>query len=485
MKRLISVLMLAAALFLTARAVSAHPMGNFAICHYSRLEAGRGKLHLRYVLDMAEIPTVTEKATLDSNHDGAISTAETAAYLAAKSEDLRAHLALTVGGKAAPLHVTDSDLRFAPGAGGLQTMKIRLDMEAILPATGAVTYRDGNYPARTGWKEIIALSGPGIVLQDTSVPTTDRSGELSVYPKEIIPPQDIEARFTVMPGSALGTGALSTAPRAVSGSGSVTPRDAFTEAIGRRRLTPGLMVLGLLIAFFWGGSHALSPGHGKTMVAAYLIGSRGTAKHAALLGLVVTITHTLGVFALGLITLFASRYVVPERLYPILSVVSGLSVCGVGLWLLYSRIRGLGHSHAHDHEHEPAHDAGHSHEPGGHHHHHLPEGAVTARTLIALGISGGIVPCPSALVVLLSAIALHRIVYGLALITSFSLGLASVLIAIGLMVVSARHWIDRLPASRLRFGDSILQRLPIASAAAVTLVGILLTVGNLRALWPV
>jgi ABC-type nickel/cobalt efflux system permease component RcnA len=248
------------------------------------------------------------------------------------------------------------------------------------------------------------------------------------------------------------------------------------------------------MAFIFGAFHALSPGHGKTMVAAYLVGSRGTAKHAALLGLVVTATHTLGVFALGLVTLFASQYIVPERLYPILSVISGLAVLGVGLWLLYSRIRGVSDSHHHHHEHD-GHDHDHSHEQHhhdlehdhhshehehdhehshGHHHHHIPEGPITVRALVALGVSGGIVPCPSALVVLLSAVALHRIAYGMALITAFSFGLASVLIVIGIAVVAAKQWINRLT-----FAGPIMQRLPILSATAITLIGIALVARGL------
>ncbi|WP_242058069.1 MULTISPECIES: nickel/cobalt transporter [Nostoc] len=231
----------------------------------------------------------------------------------------------------------------------------------------------------------------------------------------------------------------------------------FTKTLIHQQLTPTLMITGFGIAFVFGAGHALSPGHGKTMVAAYLVGSQGTPKQAILLGLVTTITHTLGVFILGIVALVASQYIVPETLYPILSLVSGLTVCGVGFWLLDRRL------YAHEHTHEDHH---HDH----HHHHHQPSKSVTNRSLIALGIAGGIVPCPSALVLLLSAIALHQAAYGVMLISAFSLGLASVLVAIGLFVVYAHQWIDRFPNSA-----KLLQNLSMVGAVVVIVTGAALT----------
>ncbi|MCP6758380.1 MAG: sulfite exporter TauE/SafE family protein [Fischerella sp. CENA71] len=225
----------------------------------------------------------------------------------------------------------------------------------------------------------------------------------------------------------------------------------LTKTLIHQQLTPTLVITGFGIAFLFGAGHALSPGHGKTMVAAYLVGSQGTPQQAVLLGLVTTVTHTLGVFILGLVVLVTSQYILPETLYPILSLLSGLTVCGVGFWLLEQRL------YAHEHHHS-------------HHHHHAPTKSVTVRSLITLGIAGGIVPCPSALVLLLSAIALHQAAYGVALISAFSLGLASVLVAIGLVVVYAHQWIDRLP-NTTRF----LQKLSILAAVAVIVTGTALT----------
>ena len=448
--------------FLAGRAAHAHPMGNFAICHYTRLQAEQDVLRLRYILDLAEIPTFVEKRLLDRDGDGTVSAGEKAGYLAAKTPELLAGLTLSVNDSAVPLAQAAADLQLTPGAGRLDTLKIILDVRAPVPQAGSgytVAYRDRNYENRTGWKEVVAVAGAGVSLRESSAPAADRSRELSAYPADAIPPQDTEARFRAVPGGET----TPAADRVAAGpTADPTPRDAFMQAIAQRELSLGLCLAGLVIAFGFGALHALSPGHGKAMVAAYLAGARGTARHALLLGGVVTFTHTAGVFLLGLATLFAAQYVVPEKLYPILGVASGLSVCGVGVWLLYRRARRLWRRWRRPNAKAAAAPA---------HHHELPDGPVTVRTLITLGVSGGIVPCPSALVVLLSAVALHRVGFGLLLITAFSLGLAAVLVALGLLVVCAGNWLERLPK-----GAALLRRLPLASAALITLIGIGLVV---------
>ncbi len=544
-KRLADIALLTLGLvFFTASGATAHPMGNFAICHDSRFTAEGGTLRLRYVLDFAEIPTVTEMEALDANHDKTVTGAEEAAYLAAKVPEWRAKLTLTIDGKPADLQPVHSELSRRPGAGGLQTLRVVTDWQAPLSvyrADHAIHYADSNYAERTGWKEISGAGGGTGQVLTGSIRSADRSAELTNYPQNEIPPQETEANFSVARSD--GPNAVIAAPPSAGSSArnTSTPQDAFTQTISTAKLTPAIILLGLGIAFIFGAFHALSPGHGKTMVAAYLVGSHGTPKHAVLLGLTVTITHTFGVFLLGFITLFASQYIVPERLYSVLSIVSGLSVFGVGVWLLATRAAGHSHehihdhshSHDHDHEHAHSHDHEHSHthdhsddaalghfhthadgtshfhtreedahsheeiEPHTHDHDHdhshenshahghfhthshggkahshaLPTGPITLKSLIALGISGGIVPCPSALVVLLSAIALHRLAFGMLLIVAFSAGLASVLIAIGIAVVSTRKWIDRIPQS-----GRIMRAAPIFSAGAITLIGAMLVI---------
>jgi len=267
---------------------------------------------------------------------------------------------------------------------------------------------------------------------------------------------------------ALSSGKTLEAPDRIADAG-------FSSLIGRHHLSALVILASLAAAFFWGMAHALSPGHGKTIVGAYLVGSRGTARHAAFLGVTVTVTHTLAVFALGLITLFASHYVPPERLFPIMSLVSGGIVLVLGLGLLGQRLRAVFGTSGH--EHGPHADVAHRH--GGRPHSHLPprcgDGGVNWRRLLALGISGGLLPCPSALVVLLGAIAFGRIGFGLLLIVAFSLGLAAVLTAIGLAFVYAGRLVQR-PLT----GGRLARVLPALSALIITGVGVGLTFAALR-----
>ena len=283
------------------------------------------------------------------------------------------------------------------------------------------------------------------------------------------------------------------------------------------QLTVPVVVGAIIAALMWGAGHALTPGHGKTIVAAYLIGGRSTPWHALYLGLTVTVTHTLGIFVLGLIALFASRYVVPEHLYPWLGAVSGFIVVGIGAGMLWNRARALRkpafvrveaehdhdhaeerdhdhalmphhhHHHDHDHLHDHDHDHDHYHDDGHHHDHdhghsHLPPGAddspVTWRSLLALGISGGILPCPSALVLLLAAVSLNRVGFGIVLVLAFSVGLAAVLTAIGLLFVKGSRLLQRLPQA-----GAWMRVLPVASAIVILIIGIGLTaeaVTNIR-----
>jgi ABC-type nickel/cobalt efflux system permease component RcnA len=226
----------------------------------------------------------------------------------------------------------------------------------------------------------------------------------------------------------------------------------FASLIARERLGGWVILASLAAALFWGAAHALSPGHGKTIITAYLVGRRGTPRHAALLGLIVTVTHTIGVFALGLITLLLSRFIVPEQLYPWLNLVSGLLVVGIGASVLRSRLRRRRRHHHQHHQHDHEHD-------------------LSRRALVAVGVSGGLLPCPSALVVLLAAISLHRVGFGLLLIVAFSAGLALTITGIGLVAVLARN-----AFGRLSFEGRALSLLPTLSALVIVAAGIGMTV---------
>lgn len=498
---------------LAARPAGAHPMGNFSINHYARFKASAGALSLRYILDFAEIPTAERMSALDQNGDGKASASEKSAYLKTEAAQFLGGLSLQVGGEQVALTPLSSDLEVRPGAGGLPTLRVWMDCRVplVLGKRLPVVYNDANFVGRTGWMEVVAVADEGYGILDSNASSADRSRELTIFPIDagVVPPRQSSATFSI---AAAGDGAATPpvqpeAPASApspSAENNQTPQNRFTQSIAERNLTPALVLWGILFALAFGAVHALSPGHGKTMVAAYLVGSRGTPRHAVLLGLVVTITHTIGVFALGFALLFASRYILPEKLFPALSALSGLLIFGVGLWLFMSRWQGLtmgqghshshdGHSHSHDdhshdghthdhgHDHDETqpHDHGHSHGVHTHSHggrahsHAVPDGPITMKTLVALGISGGIVPCPEALVVLLAAVKLHRIGYGMVLITAFSIGLAAALIAIGMLVVSARQRLSRF--DKLGEDSALVRYLPLGSAAIITLIGAALT----------
>jgi nickel/cobalt transporter (NicO) family protein len=494
---------------------NAHPLGNFTINHFARIEPHVDRIVVHYVIDMAEIPAFQELQKI--NRAAAPSSDELAEYAGQLAPQLAANLLLIVDGEPSALSVLESRATTQAGAGGLPTLRIECDLQSSRhsPAAGIAArlrFEDGNFRERLGWREIAVMTVAGIMVFDSTAFGDSVTDALKVYPEDLLaaPLNERAAAFSFTNG-AVPAGASLLKRR--DGQLSTPTRDRLAELIAVPELTPMVALAGLLIAIALGALHAMSPGHGKTVVGAYLVGSRGTARHAAFLGLTVTITHTAGVFALGLVTLFASQYVLPETLFPILSLLSGLIVVAIGGSLFIRRLRcalrdedyknrlgqELSHELGHEHDHSPdelqhhAHHRLHSHNDfdghderdgrlthshgdfvhshGGVEHSHLPPGAdggpVTWRSLLALGISGGLLPCPSALVVLLSAIALHRVGYGLLLVIAFSIGLAGTLTAVGLAFVYARSLIKRPLRSR-----RLIQILPVASALVISCAGL-------------
>jgi len=496
--------MLGAILFAAPRAADAHPMGNFSINHYARITGDKDALEIRYVLDMAEIPTFQEiqrTGIVPKVGDPSIEN-----YLRVSGEALKQHLVLKANGRPLQLEQISHDAIFPPGAGGLPTMKQGFVYRAALaPAVQSgpleVEYLDDNFPGRAGWKEVIAVANGSRPIAASSVPAQDRSHELSNYPTDLLnsPPQTLEARVTFSLGVPGATDVAAGSPLSLRANVVGTPRNAFTELIATRKMSFWFVITAVLISAALGAFHALEPGHGKTVVAAYLVGSRGKARHAVMLGLIVTASHTGGVYVLGAITLYASRYIVPERLYPWLGAVSGLIIAGLGMVLFVRRLEGAdtddhGHSHGHDYEEHPhSHGIlGHSHSHGGDQiesqvdrpgRSHSDVGSsrpavarpISRRELLALGITGGIIPCPAALVVLLGAMAVGRVGFGLMLIVAFSIGLAAALITTGLIVVFARRFMDRYRAD----GPIITRWLPLASSGVITAVGIVIALRSL------
>jgi nickel/cobalt transporter (NicO) family protein len=452
---------------------SAHPLGNFTINHLSQVRISQGSVEVHYILDQAEIPTFQERQRFDRDGDGAITGPEREPLLQRKLAEIAPDLRLTVDGREVPLGAARAaTLAFPPGQGGLSLTRVETSfVAAIPPGAHRIQLHDDTYGDRVGWKAIEILPGEGTDVR-SSVPESDPTGGLRAYPVDLLqsPPDQHQASFAVSEGSGHVT-----APAGQDVGPVTTDRaqDGFAGALTSGN-DHGLLILLLLgSAFVWGALHALSPGHGKTMVAGYLAGSRGRPKDAALLGLTVTITHTSAVFALGLITLAASAYVLPEDLYPWLGVTSGAMVIAIGLWAIWSRLRrwrAMRAEHDHGHHHMHAH-GGHSHTHG----HAAPGAPITTRSLIALGVSGGIVPCPSALVVLVAAISQHRLGLGLVLILAFSIGLAATLTAVGLAVLHGGRLIQRLRPERRLFGGRVAGLLPALSATLIVVAGSLIT----------
>jgi ABC-type nickel/cobalt efflux system permease component RcnA len=493
-------------LFLAAR-LGAHPMGNFSVSHYSRIELLSDGISIRYVLDLAEIPTfqLLQEWKLDAQSPRE--------QLEQRAREQARQWATKLKLESAAERLTPrferASMVLDKGAGGLPILRITSELQA--PAMpGKWTYTDNNYADRAGWKEIVITAGKDVAIESASPAGTDRSQALMAYPQDpqLAPPQDLRASIDWR--STLAPLVTETAPVRVipaqavlqqpgqTGPGMVVKGDFLSRLLHQGNIGWGAILVGLVVAFGLGAVHALSPGHGKTIVAAYLVGTRGTPKHAIFLGAMVTFTHTITVFLLGLTTLFLSRYILPEKIYPVLGAISGVSIVWIGAMLLFKRIqaaRHYGHDHTHHHHHhhhDHNHDHGHSHDHHHHHDHdhdhahdhthsHVPDGDISLGSLIALGASGGLVPCPSALVLLLSSIALGRISLGLGLLVAFSLGLAGVLMAIGLIVLYAKHL---LPDSQKTSRHAAFRLIPVASAAIIVCVGIIMTGVSLGVIRP-
>jgi ABC-type nickel/cobalt efflux system permease component RcnA len=433
MRRLLVALVAACALAVPA-AASAHPLGNFTINHFARVQVAGDRLYVRYVLDLAEIPAYQARQNGVRPRD----------YAARIARDLH----VTLAGRVVRLRPIAEAVAFPPGAGGLRTMRLEAILRGpALAGRSSLTVTDAKDAGRIGWREIVV-----------GARTRSVSSELRAYPKSLLQSPLHMTRVTAPVGPTddpvpvLTRGASLAAPDRVADGG-------FTRLISERDLSALVVLAALAAALFWGAAHALSPGHGKTIVAAYLVGRRGTVRDAAALGLIVTVTHTIGVFALGLVTLLLSQWIVPDTLYPWLNLTAGVSVVAIGLAVLRSRSR--------DWLHARAHARGHHH----HHHHDHGEPGHGFRGLLAVGISGGILPCPSALVVLLAAISLHRIAFGLVLITAFSVGLAAAITGVGLLAVLAKNTF-----ARRRFDGLLVRALPAVSAVVILAAGLAMTV---------
>ena len=461
------------------REASAHPLGLSSINRYAGVKLHARAIEVDYLLDYAEMPAWSEIESLDADHDGAVTPAERDGYVRALVARFLPTLDVRVDGARVALREVFHGVEAPPGQNGLSTLRVAVELRAPLPdGVGercTVRLRDPYLAERTGWRELAAEASPAARVVSSTVPAGARAGRGLAYPTDERAQGAMRARplriddATFVFDRTLTSTATSSAWRYLTRSRADASTDG-ARLVGLLRdpqRSPWFVLFALGLAFALGAGHALSPGHGKTLVGAWLVGARGRPRHALVLGASVTVAHTASVFLIGLLALVIEQRVGSDKLIRTLELASGALVAGIALSQLPGRVRRMrggaqppAHDHAHDHDHDHSHDHGHS---------HAPPDELSLRGLIALGASGGIVPCPGALVVLLAAIGMHRVAFGLALLVAFSLGLASVLTGIGLVFVMARRRFERISTDGL-----LLRALPVLSSCAVCALGVVI-----------
>lgn len=515
--RLVAAVVLGAlGLLLWAPAASAHPLGNFTVNRYSALLVSTDDAVVDHVVDLAEVPT----AQLGDKIDDLPALSQDQCTQA--TDDLR----LSVDDAPVPLSVASADASLRPGQGGLPVLRIECRLRAALPVLregSEVVLTDESFGGQIGWREVVAR-GDGVALVESDVPTDTSSDRLASYPKDLLSsPLDVRsAHLVVRPGGPPGSlpGAEAAEPQAstLPGGALADLTDRVSGLLDQSGLWVGLLALVGSVGL--GAVHAVAPGHGKTVMAFYLTQRRERSVRAALsVGTTVTAAHTVSVLALGVIVSMATT-VVPADLYPWFTLTSGLLLLALGIALLRSAVQTGGHGHGHGHGGGHSHEDGdghgsgheyvavhahasapHGHAPQGHasdghaaHSHapqsHAPHGHDTeplaggvlvlaepaerqpARGLasgrlglVALGLAGGLVPSPSALLLFLAALLAGRPWFGVVMVVSFGAGMALTLATAGLAATGLVAWVERAVSRRGRFGDSV--RIVFAYGAAI------------------
>lgn len=524
---IVTVLMISIALFAAAapasatRAVPAHPLGNFTVSHYNGLSVTPDGVQLLTVIDSAEIPTQQDRAVIDTDSDGDLSAAELAGRAETLCPQVQQDLTADVGGAPLKWSLTTSAMETVPGSAGLPTLRMTCDFfaSADLSEPSTLTFSDDYRTDRIGWHEITA-TGDGVAFVDPAVPSDSVSNELRSYPEDLLSsPLDVRS-VTLRTEPGAGSANDAAAELGVPGFTGSDPLSRLVSAgdrqldayIGDREMTPVIGTVALLLAVLLGAGHAVLPGHGKTVMAAYLAGRRGRPRDALIVGATVTGTHTIGVLLLGLALTVSSAFA-GEQALRVLGIISGLLIAVIGVSLIrdaraarraqsnpeavlaHAHAGAHGHTptldkpHSHgsegssaksDHSHDPGHshsrDHGHSHGRGHAHSHgpgHSHDHGTGRRGLIGMGIAGGLVPSPSALVVLLGSIALGRTVFGVFLVFAYGIGMAATLTAVGLLLVRLRMRLDDFESTRSnQIATKVTSALPIVTAVLVLLVGL-------------
>ena len=569
-------------LAVTASIALAHPLGNFTINHYAGIRVEPDRIRLDVVIDEAEIPTFQVTQGLDTDGDGTLSAAEIAGVPVPRCLEVAAGLRLSVDDATRPLVLGAAGVRFPPGNGGLPTMRLVCELESAgaVPDGARIAFRDDFESARIGWREITAVAS-GMTIASPGVAATSESARLTAYPVSLAAAPDVReltldvrtgggilpdvpvpdaapvGPVTVAPagsgpasgepvtgpnagGAASLVGGVSAAPGPADVGGATgiaavpSGADALPDVLRRAPVDPALVLVSLLVAAALGAGHALTPGHGKTLMAAYLVGTRGTRVHALGLGLTVSVTHTIGILALAMVVLAAESALPADLVVRVAPVVAAGSIVVVGSWMLVGELRrraatrpasagetthaghahgdhdhaddghvhadhadhaeghvhaqahghdhddhrhDAAHVHGHPHPHEPADSASELHRHGLVPHRHLPaapaDGPMRWRSLAVLGLAGGLIPSANALLILLGTIAAGRPAWGVVLVAAFGVGMAGVMAGLGLVVVQARSLLDRAPGS-LPFAAG-RRLVPLAASLVVLAFGLVLS----------
>lgn len=494
---------------LTAAPAAAHPLGDFTVNTHVGLRVEPAAVALDVVVDVAEVPTLRAFPGVSSAPSDAVPEADQRAYRERTCPALRDAVDVQLGGVPVALDVVDSTLRFPPGNAGLVTARLHcaLRSAAGLTTVGQVlALTDSLAVQPVGWREITA-TGDGVVLAASDVPVVSVSQVLRDYPEDMLsaPLDQRSATIEVVEGSGviLGAAADPDGPPQTELRRGDSRADAFLDLVSTTRLGLGSGVVALVLAVVLGGLHAVAPGHGKTLIAAYLVGRNGSARQAALIGVSVTVTHTAGVLVLGVL-LSAAVLTAPEQAYRWLSLASGLLLVTIGLALLRAALHGHQHGHQHGHEHGTT-GASHGHGPAdgarsrggvltavrmhertGHVDRSVAPGSN--RGLLGLGFVGGMVPSPSALVVLLGGVALGRTWFAVLLVLAYGMGMALALVGTGLLLVRARGRIERWSSAGTLAGRHstaalrVVRALPVLTSGVVVVLGAGLTMQALTRL---
>ena len=440
----------------------AHPLGNFSVNQALAVNLYPDRIAVTAIVDLAELPTLQDRSAVDANGDDAVSTAEAAAYNGRVCDALEGQVAVRVAGDRVRWTVRPDGFRYRPGSAGLHTSRISCVLVAPARLTQpAVVDVVNTYEAdRVGWREITA-AGHDVRILHSPVPVRSVSHSLLSYPTDLLgsPLNQRSALLHVKPGAAAGAGASVHISGGDPVSRWVAQADRKLEALVGGHLTPLVGALAVLLALVLGAAHAALPGHGKTVMAAYIAGRRGRPRDAVTVGAIVTLTHTGGVLVLGLL-LTATASVAGDVVLSWLGIASGVLVAAVGVAMLISVLRRRIPEHDHHHDHQHGHTHGHV---------HGRRSPARRLSLVGMGVAGGLVPSPSALIVLLGAVGLGRTAFGVLLVVAYGAGMAATLTAAGLVLVRVR---DRWMSGPRRTLARVAALAPAGTAVLVLCVGV-------------